>query len=59
MTKTKLEKIVYSFHHPRIVSGGRNIRSRELLTDYMARYTREMEAGTRLNIHKLRYHQRG
>ncbi|WP_303275308.1 phage integrase SAM-like domain-containing protein, partial [uncultured Alistipes sp.] len=55
MTKTKLEKIVYSFHHPRSASGGRGIRSRESLTDYMARYTREMEAGTRLNIHKLRY----
>ena len=27
MTKTKLEKIVYSFHHPRSASGGRNIRS--------------------------------
>lgn len=55
MTKTKLEKIIYSFHHPRSVSGGRNIRSRESLTDYIARYTREMEDGTRLNIHKLRY----
>ena len=55
MTKTKLEKIVYSFHHPRSASGGHDIRSRESLTDYMARYTREMEAGTRLNIHKLRY----
>lgn len=55
MTKTKLEKIVYNFHHPRNVSGSRNIRSRESLTDYIARYTREMEDGTRLNIHKLRY----
>ena len=55
MTKTKLEKIIYSFHHPRSVSGGRNTRSRESLTDYIARYTREMEDGTRLNIHKLRY----
>ncbi len=55
MTKTKLEKIVYNFHHPRSVSGGRNIRNRESLTDYIARYTREMEDGTRLNIHKLRY----
>lgn len=55
MTKTKLEKIVYSFHHPRSASGGRNIRNRESLTDYIARYTREMEDGTRLNIHKLRY----
>jgi len=55
MTKTKLEKIVYSFHHPRSMSGGRSIRSRESLTDYIARYTREVENGTRLNIHKLRY----
>lgn len=55
MTKTKLEKIVYSFHHPRSASGGHNIRSRESLTDYITRYTHEMEAGTRLNIHKLRY----
>ena len=55
MTKTRLEKIVYSFHHPRSNSGGRGIRSRESLTDYIARYTREMEDGTRLNIHKLRY----
>lgn len=55
MTKTKLEKIIYSFHHPRSVSGSRNARSRESLTDYIARYTREMEDGTRLNIHKLRY----
>lgn len=55
MTKTKLEKIVYSFHHPRSASSGRGIRSRESLTDYIARYVHEMEAGTRLNIHKLRY----
>ena len=47
MTKTKLEKIVYSFHHPRSASGGRNIRNRESLTDYIARYTHEMENGTR------------
>lgn len=55
MTKTKLEKIVYNFHHPRSMSGGRCIRNRESLTDYIARYTREMDNGTRLNIHKLRY----
>lgn len=55
MTKTKLEKIIYSFHHPHNVSNGRNTPSRESLTDYIARYTREMEDGTRLNIHKLRY----
>lgn len=55
MTKTKMEKIVYSFHHPRSVSSGRSIHSRESLTDYIARYTHEMEVGIRLNIHKLRY----
>ena len=55
MTKTKLEKIIYSFHHPHNISGGRNARSRESLTDYIARYTREIEDGARLNIHKLRY----
>ncbi len=55
MTKTKLEKIVYSFHHPRNLVAGRRVRSRESLTDYIARYTGEMQDGTRLNIHKLRY----
>ena len=55
MTKTRLEKIVYSFHHPRSLTTGRRARSRESLGDYIARFTREMEEGTRLNIHKLRY----
>ena len=55
MTKTRLEKIIYSFHHPRSLTTGRRVRSRESLGDYIARFTREMEEGTRLNIHKLRY----
>ena len=55
MTKTKLEKIIYSFHHPRSVVNGKRVRSRESLTDYIARYVHEMESGERLNIHKLRY----
>ena len=55
MTKTRLEKIIYSFHHPRSLTTGRHARSRESLSDYIARFTREMEEGTRLNIHKLRY----
>ena len=55
MTKTKLEKIIYSFHHPRSVVNGKRVRSRESLSDYIARYVKEMESGERLNIHKLRY----
>lgn len=55
MTKTRLEKIIYSFHHPRSLITGRRVRSRESLGDYIVRFTREMEEGTRLNIHKLRY----
>lgn len=55
MTKTKLEKIIYAFHHPRSVVNGKRLRSRESLSDYIARYVREMESGERLNIHKLRY----
>ena len=55
MTKTRLEKIIYSFHHPRSLTTGRHVRSRESLGDYIARFTHEMEDGTRLNIHKLRY----
>ena len=55
MTKTKLEKIIYSFHHPRSVVGGKQVRSRESLNDYIIRYVHEMENGERLNIHKLRY----
>ena len=55
MTKTKLEKIIYSFHHPRSVANGKRVRSRESLTDYITRYVQEMESGERLNIHKLRY----
>ena len=55
MTKTKLEKIIYSFHHPRSAANGKRVRSRESLSDYIARYVREMESGERLNIHKLRY----
>lgn len=48
-----MEKIIYSFHHPRHTVNTK--RGRESLTDYIARYVREMENGTRLNIHKLRY----
>lgn len=55
MTKTRLEKIIYAFHHPQTFAGGRLSRNRESLTDYIVRYAREMEDGTRLNIHKLRY----
>ena len=55
MTKTKLEKIIYAFHHPRSAVNGKRVRSRESLSDYIARYVREMESGERLNIHKLRY----
>ena len=55
MTKTKLEKIIYAFHHPRSVVNGKRVRSRESLSDYIGRYVREMESGERLNIHKLRY----
>ena len=55
MTKTKLEKIIYSFHHPRSIVGGKRVRSRESLSDYITRYVQEMESGERLNIHKLRY----
>lgn len=53
MTKSKLEKIIYSFHHPRQAVNTK--RGRESLADYIARFAREMEDGTRLNIHKLRY----
>lgn len=55
MTKTQLEKIIYSSHHPRSLTTGRHVRSHESLGDYIARFTHEMEDGTRLNIHKLRY----
>ena len=41
MTKTKLEKIVYAFHHPRSIIGGKRVRNREPLSDYIARYVRE------------------
>lgn len=44
-----------AFHHPRSVVNGKRVRSRESLSDYIARYVREMESGERLNIHKLRY----
>ena len=54
-TKTRLEKIIYSFHPPRSLTLSRRVRSRESLTDYIARYTHEMKNGTRLNTHKLRY----
>ena len=50
MTKTRLEKIIYSFHHPRSLTSGRRVRTRESLGDYIARFTREMEEGTRLII---------
>lgn len=53
MTKTRLEKVIYSFHHP--LQAVNTKRGRESLTDYIARFAREMEDGTRLNIHKLRY----
>lgn len=53
MAKSRLEKIIYNFHHPRQTVNTK--RGRESLTDYIARYVREMENGTRLNIHKLRY----
>lgn len=53
MTKARLEKVIYNFHHPRQAVNTK--RGRESLTDYIARFAREMEDGTRLNIHKLRY----
>lgn len=53
MTKSRLEKIIFIVHHPRQTVNTK--RGRESLTDYIARYTREMEDGTWLNIHKLRY----
>lgn len=53
MSKPRLEKIVYSFHHPRKTAGTKP--ARESLTDYIARFAREMEDGTRLNNNKLRY----
>ena len=31
MTKTKLEKIVYSFHHPRSASGGRTYTQQRII----------------------------
>ena len=37
------------------VTTGRRVRSRESPGDYIVRFMREMEEGTRLNIHKLRY----
>ncbi|MDO5384368.1 MAG: phage integrase SAM-like domain-containing protein [Rikenellaceae bacterium] len=53
MSKPRLEKIIYSFHHPYKAASPK--RPRESLTDYIARFAREMENGTRLNNHKLRY----
>ena len=53
MSKPRLEKIIYSFHHPYKAASPK--RTRESLTDYIARFAREMENGTRLNNHKLRY----
>lgn len=53
MSKPRLEKIIYSFHHPHKAANPK--RTRESLTDYIARFAREMEDGTRLNNHKLRY----
>lgn len=53
MSKPRLEKIVYSFHHPRKATSAKPVR--ESLTDYIARFAHEMEDGTRLNNHKLRY----
>mgnify|MGYP000464826037 CR=1 FL=1 len=55
MTKTRLEKIIYSFHHPRSLTSGRASapanRSATTLPASRARWRK----GTRLNIHKLRY----
>ena len=47
MTKTRLEKIIFSFHHPRSLTTGRRVRSRESLGDYIARFTREMDKARR------------
>lgn len=41
--------------HPHSLTTGRRVRSRESPGDYIVRFMREMEEGTRLNIHKLRY----
>lgn len=54
MTKSRLEAIVDAFHHPQAAVHTR-ARSHETLLEYIARFTREMEDGTRLNIHKLHY----
>lgn len=51
MTKLKLENIIHFFHHPKTVT----VKKRESLISFIARYTKEMEDGTRLNNQKLRY----
>ncbi len=40
MTKTKLEKIIYSFHYSRSMSGGSGIRSWESLTEIIRCFRR-------------------
>ncbi len=56
MTKSKLEKMIYSFHHPKIVNKrGAATITKETLLSYANRYVKEMVDGSRLNHSKLRY----
>lgn len=55
VTQQPGEKIIYRFHHPRSLTTGRGVHSRKSPDGTIARFTREMEEDTRLNIHKLRY----
>lgn len=53
MTKAKLERIICRFHHPKAAI--EKAKKKETLTEYIARYAKEIGDGTRLNHNKLRY----
>lgn len=60
LTKSRLEEIIYSrseqSHKQTSVSANATVQpKRESLGNYISRYVEEMENGTRLNMHKLRY----
>ncbi len=55
ITRPRLERIIGEFHLSRRSTDCVPKHGRESLTEYILRYTDEMEEGSRLNIRKLRY----
>lgn len=53
LTLEWMEQVVYKFHHPDMIAKSKE--KPETLTEYIDRYIREAEAGTRLTVHRKKF----